>query len=196
VGHGTRTCPAFNPANNKIVMFKDSWQVLLPDILPEGEIYKHLKDTDIHNIATCIACHDVPSLPQQRTQTAKFANAPWVQPYDVLTPHIHYCMVLNHVGQPLIRFTSSCQVVKAVRDALIAHEDACAKAGVLHRDLSLGNIVIYVTHMVGLFHTQNSYFVLNFSVAKGTWQFMSANLVKKKHAAHTIEDDLESSFYI
>lgn len=77
VGRGTCACPAFDTVNNKVVMFKDSWRVSFPNILPEGETYKLLKDANVRNIATCIACHDVPSLPQQRTQTFKFVNASW-----------------------------------------------------------------------------------------------------------------------
>ncbi|KAG2049762.1 hypothetical protein BDR06DRAFT_830179, partial [Suillus hirtellus] len=118
-GQGTRACPAFDTVNNKVVMFKDSWHVSFPNILPEGETYKLLKDANIRNIATCIACHDVPSLPQQRTQTFRFANASWACTHQALTPHIHYCLVLNLVGKPLLHFASSRQVVEAVHDALI-----------------------------------------------------------------------------
>ncbi|KAG1765581.1 hypothetical protein EDD22DRAFT_765760, partial [Suillus occidentalis] len=53
--------------------------------------------------------------------------------------HIHYRLALNLVGKPLTQFESSREVVQAVRDALIAHDDACNKAGVLHQDLSVGN---------------------------------------------------------
>ncbi|KAG2065540.1 hypothetical protein BDR04DRAFT_948606, partial [Suillus decipiens] len=199
VGRGTHTCPAFDPVNNEVVIFKDSWQVSLHNILPEGETYKLLKDANIRNITTCIACHDVPSLPQQRTQTFKLVNASWACPHQTLTPHIHYHLVLNLVGKPLLHFMSSCQVVEAVCDILIAHEDTCNKAGMLHRDLSPGNIVMHGAISI----------LIDWDLAKllkiqgpqqltctGTWQFMSANLVGKKWATHTIKDDLESSFYI
>jgi hypothetical protein len=200
VGRRTRACPAFDPIHNKIVMFKDSWRVALPDILPEGVTYKLLNDANVCNVATCIACHDVPSLPQQRTQTMKFTSASWACHIGHLTPHIHYRLALNLVGKPLTQFESSCEVVQAVRDALIgtcfgthitrhiyistAHDDACNKAGVLHRDLSVGNVVIHgvigilidwdlaklialrgprqITRTVQSFFTQDSYFVLSF----------------------------------
>ncbi|KAG2030244.1 hypothetical protein BDR03DRAFT_878788, partial [Suillus americanus] len=199
VGRRTRTCPAFDPVNNKIVMFKDSWRVSLPDVLPEGETYKLLNDANVRNVATCIACHDVPSLPQQHAQTFKFSNASWALSHGALTPHIHYRLVLNLVGKPLVLFTSSRQVVKAVRDALIAHEDACNKVGVLHRDLSPGNIVM--DGAIGILIDWDLAKLLRIqgprqTTRTGTWQFMSAKLVENKHATHTIEDDLESSFYV
>ncbi|KAG1868916.1 hypothetical protein C8R48DRAFT_598373, partial [Suillus tomentosus] len=199
VGRRTRACPAFDPVHDKIVMFKDSWRVALPDILPEGVTYKLLKDANVRNVATCIACHDVPSLPQQRMQTLKFANASWACHHEHLTPHIHYRLVLNLVGKPLIQFISSRQVVEAVRDALIAHDDACNKAGVLHRDVSVGNVVIH--GVIGILIDWDLAKLLSIQGPRqitrtGTWQFMSANLVENKHATHTIEDDLESSFYV
>ncbi|KAG1777120.1 hypothetical protein EV702DRAFT_1045519 [Suillus placidus] len=118
----TRTCPAFEPVHYTIVMFKDSWWVALPDILPVGVTYKHLKNANVRNVATCIACHDIPSLPQQHTQTLKFANASWACHHGCLIPHIHHRLALNLVGKPLAQFVNSRQVVEAVRDALIGTE--------------------------------------------------------------------------
>ncbi|KAG2086011.1 uncharacterized protein F5147DRAFT_588715 [Suillus discolor] len=82
-----------------------------------------------------------------------------------------------------------------------AHQDAYQNAKILHRDLSVGNIVIYrgkgflidwdlaklviiqgprqTTHMVSSFHAQTH--CINFFGIQGTWQFMSAHLVKNTH---------------
>lgn len=119
VGRGTRTCPALNFKNKKVVMFKDSWRIALPDISPEGDTYKLLKTHNVRNVATCIACHDVPHLPQQHTKTFKFAAAPWACSNKVLTPHAHYRLVLNLVGEALTDFSHSREFVQSVRDALI-----------------------------------------------------------------------------
>jgi hypothetical protein len=48
--------------------------------------------------------------------------------------------------------------------------------------------------MVHLLHAQIHH--ADFSVTKGTWQFMSAHLIKNICAVHAVEDDLESSLYI
>ncbi|KAG2124763.1 hypothetical protein BD769DRAFT_1291472, partial [Suillus cothurnatus] len=79
------------------------------------------------------------------------------------------------------------------------HKDAYEKAGILHRDLSIGNIVIF--HGKGI--------LIDWDLAKsistkgprqstrtGTWQFMSGYLVQNQNAPHVVEDDLESSLYI
>ncbi|KAG2740242.1 hypothetical protein P692DRAFT_20678748, partial [Suillus brevipes Sb2] len=80
-----------------------------------------------------------------------------------------------------------------------AHKDAFELAKVLHRDLSVGNVVIY----------KGKGYLIDWDLAKlvningprqttctGTWQFMSAYLVEHKYAIHSVKDDLESSFYV
>lgn len=120
VGRWTRACPAFDLGNKKLVMFKDSWRVSLPDVLPEGETYKLLKSCDVSNVATCIAYHDVPpSIPQQSTQTVKFEHAEWASSHLPLTPHTLHRLVLDIVGEKLTNFESTRQLVLSVRDALI-----------------------------------------------------------------------------
>ncbi|KAG1869753.1 hypothetical protein C8R48DRAFT_567043, partial [Suillus tomentosus] len=57
--------------------------------------------------------------------------------------HIHYCLVLNIVATPITSFISSRQVVEVVQDALIAHQDAYEDCDILHRDLSVGNIMVH-----------------------------------------------------
>ncbi|KAG2029840.1 hypothetical protein BDR03DRAFT_839063, partial [Suillus americanus] len=217
IGRWTRTCPAFDKANNRVVMFKDSWRVTMKDVLPEGEAYKLLKSHNVRNVAECIAFHDViHPIPQQNTQTVKFASAEWACSNKAVTPHTLHRLVLHLVGEKLIDFKSSHQLVQSVHDALLAHQDAYEKAKLLHRDLSVGNIVIFrgqgflidwdlaklvtiegprqTTRTVHSLHAQIRR--TDFFATKGTWQFMSAHLVKNIRAVHAVEDDLESSLYV
>jgi hypothetical protein len=94
-------------------------------------------------------------------QTYKLADAVWACSHDAITQHIHYHLILNIVGKQLCEFACSHQLVTAVHDALIgmyfattpsqkcyihiatAHRDTYHNAGVLHQDLSIGNVVIY-----------------------------------------------------
>ncbi|KAG2089146.1 uncharacterized protein F5147DRAFT_658498 [Suillus discolor] len=177
----------------------DSWWVTITDVLPEGETYKIYIKNNVSNIASCIACHDVPSIPQQTLQTHKFADAVWACSHDVIIPHIHYRLVLNIVGKQLCEFASSRQLITAVCDALIAHKDAYHKAGVLHRDLSAGNVVIHDGK--GILIDWDLSKLIDIKGARkvtctGTWQFMSAHLVENEDATHDVEDDLESSLYV
>jgi len=95
----------------------------------------------------------------------------------------------------------------------LAHQ-AAVTAGILHRDLSPGNIIIVggrgflidwdfakhtcTTSRHRITHTVcdsflRVYFLMN---RQGTWQFMSANLIEDASAVHTYQDHLESSFWV
>ncbi|OJT12266.1 hypothetical protein TRAPUB_11200 [Trametes pubescens] len=54
----------------------------------------------------------------------------------------HMRIVIDDVGRPLTEFTSTHELVCAVRDAIRGHQLAWQKAKVMHRDISVGNILI------------------------------------------------------
>ncbi|KAI0689320.1 hypothetical protein C8T65DRAFT_588766 [Cerioporus squamosus] len=54
----------------------------------------------------------------------------------------HMRFVTDTVGRSLTRFRCTKELVTAVRDAIKGHRTALTKAGVLHRDISVGNILI------------------------------------------------------
>ncbi|OAX36143.1 hypothetical protein K503DRAFT_695679, partial [Rhizopogon vinicolor AM-OR11-026] len=55
--------------------------------------------------------------------------------------HRHYCLVLDIIGRALTELTSSHELVSVIQDSLVTHRSTYA-AGILHHDLSPGNIVI------------------------------------------------------
>ncbi|KAH9855743.1 hypothetical protein C2E23DRAFT_893185 [Lenzites betulinus] len=54
----------------------------------------------------------------------------------------HMRMVIDKVGRPLTQFTCTRELIEAVRDAVLGHKRAWEDARVLHRDISVGNILI------------------------------------------------------
>ncbi|KAI0656363.1 hypothetical protein C8Q70DRAFT_1011193 [Cubamyces menziesii] len=54
----------------------------------------------------------------------------------------HVRLVVNTLGRPLSRFKSTKELVMAMRDAIHGHRLATTYGGVLHRDVSSGNIMI------------------------------------------------------
>ncbi|KAI0706503.1 hypothetical protein C8Q76DRAFT_682878 [Earliella scabrosa] len=54
----------------------------------------------------------------------------------------HMRFVVDDVGRTLTDFKNTKELVRAVRDAIRGHRVAWEQAGVLHRDISLGNILI------------------------------------------------------
>ncbi|KIK17810.1 hypothetical protein PISMIDRAFT_110701, partial [Pisolithus microcarpus 441] len=59
--------------------------------------------------------------------------------------HTHYQLLLDLIGEWLTNFTSSWQLVQAIHDALLAHREEYV-VGILHRDISAGNIIIFLGH--------------------------------------------------
>ncbi|KAI0675551.1 hypothetical protein C8Q78DRAFT_331038 [Trametes maxima] len=54
----------------------------------------------------------------------------------------HMRIVIDDVGRPLTEFTCTHELVGALRDAIIGHRLLWEKANILHRDVSVGNILI------------------------------------------------------
>ncbi|KAI0667823.1 hypothetical protein C8Q78DRAFT_289572 [Trametes maxima] len=54
----------------------------------------------------------------------------------------HMRIVIDDVGRPLTEFKSTHELVTAVRDAILGHRLLWEKAEILHRDVSVGNILI------------------------------------------------------
>lgn len=197
-GRATRTCVAYDLSGDRKVFFKDSWRVDAEDVAPEGKIYALLNEQGVRNVPTCLASGDVVCQPEQLTMTVVLSRLDWVFRSElVLTAHRHHRIVLNIVGESLAKFTSSRELVQNVHDALIAHQDAF-RAGVLHRDISPGNIIVFL----------GTGYLIDWDLAKeirlgsprravrtGTWQFMSTALVADPAAEHTFVDDLESAFW-
>ncbi|KAI0750204.1 hypothetical protein C8Q80DRAFT_1269950 [Daedaleopsis nitida] len=54
----------------------------------------------------------------------------------------HMRFVVSDVGRPPTRFKNTKELVRAFRDAVCGHKLALTRAGILHRDVSIGNILI------------------------------------------------------
>ncbi|PPQ73445.1 hypothetical protein CVT26_015832 [Gymnopilus dilepis] len=113
-------------------------------------------------------------------------------------------MTLGVIGRRLTEFSSSREFVSAVADAMEAHDAAFFDARILHRDISVGNILI-TDEGKGLLvdwdlcinlNRVNERFCDRPPPRMGTWPFMSVALLKNPSAEHCIEDDRESALYV
>ncbi|KAH9855974.1 hypothetical protein C2E23DRAFT_559159 [Lenzites betulinus] len=221
VGRGTRgyvALPADNIADGKFCYLKDAWRVVGLDIDKEGTILEHLNEQKVKYTPT-LECHgDVGDPNQQVTQT----DALWDEVNErkeveerntegdtIVSPvkkHRHYRIVVKEVGQPMSEFTSSRQLVHALWCCITAHSEAY-KIGVIHRDISASNVLLYYDAK-----TKKSCGLLNdWELSKktdsprprgrqldrtGTWQFMSAMTLIKPWRRIEVEDELESFFNV
>uniref|UniRef100_A0A0W0FRP8 Protein kinase domain-containing protein n=1 Tax=Moniliophthora roreri TaxID=221103 RepID=A0A0W0FRP8_MONRR len=120
----------------------------------------------------------------------------------VLRNHQHYFIVFAQVGTPLKDFKNSFELVQATSHAIEAHKGAYEQAKILHRDISVGNILI-TDEGDGLLIDWEFSKPLDSSKARltertGTWQFMSGNLLSHEpgEANHVLADDLESFYHV
>ncbi|KAI0662207.1 hypothetical protein C8Q70DRAFT_963679 [Cubamyces menziesii] len=132
-----------------------------------------------------------------------------------LRRHVHYRIVVEEVALPLEEFEHGHHLVSVICDCIEAHEQA-AKLGILHRDISGGNILIYprvdegrngdkVVSMNGL--------LTDWELSKdikstgqprrarqpertGTWQYMSVALINNPKKVVEIADELEAFFHV
>ncbi|EPQ56820.1 hypothetical protein GLOTRDRAFT_137347 [Gloeophyllum trabeum ATCC 11539] len=153
-GRGTKTWLAVSAAASEsiysvgkemrqCVVIKDAWRDA--DRLPEKDIYARIHEKGhMFGVARCRGGFDVETVVHAQKKESHHTCAPRVNaflPEAKFCPRTHYRVVLESVGIPLSRFTSTRQLVKAVRDAVKGLRDM-AKAGILHRDISINNIMI------------------------------------------------------
>ncbi|KAH9942012.1 hypothetical protein B0H21DRAFT_793702, partial [Amylocystis lapponica] len=212
IGRGTRGYVAIDCDTEQFVWLKDVWRVDLPGMEKEGDILKKLNDRNVRNIPT-VVCHG--DILGQRTVTQDYTDTGEDDPdtMGALKAHCHYRLVEYEIGQALEEFLDGYDLVSVIVDCLIAHHDAY-KIGILHRDISAGNILI-ITTIEGGEACQHG--LLNdWELAKelpnpdtpeaqisarqpnrtGTWLFLSAASLQDKYKEIVLQDDLESFFHV
>ncbi|KAI0643940.1 hypothetical protein C8Q79DRAFT_914438 [Trametes meyenii] len=203
-GRATKGFVALDLIEGIAVFIKDTWRPGEPTVRTEKSIYEHLwaePSREMH-IPTLLGGGDVglPNAPQRT-----------IIPEGVsILPRIHTRLVFKEVCASLEDFRSPRELVGALAGALRAHRWAWEKRKILHRDVSVGNILIYENpdnpegSMRGL--------LCDWELAKteaqirnpratqasrsGTWQFMSAILLWFPHKNHQLSDDLESFMHV
>ncbi|KAG6815252.1 hypothetical protein H0H87_003592, partial [Tephrocybe sp. NHM501043] len=136
---------------------KDSWQA--HELDPEATILQELMEKKVEHVPIFVCGGNIK---MEATMTDLYIPAPNstqsnTNPYPAyhkskwnktstnkwITQRIHhYCFIVNTIGKPLNTFCDSKQLLQVVYDAFKAHRQACEKAGILHCDISTGNILI------------------------------------------------------
>ena len=138
-----------------MVFFKEQWRANAIGVHPELETYQRLHEHNVSHIATAIAGGDVRGeRGLHKTISQRYFDKEGIDMHE----RIQTRLVLKEVGRPLESYADSIDLILVVNDALqgvclhlalknwlqfcIGHQEAWEKAGVLHRDVSIGNILI------------------------------------------------------
>ncbi|KAI6113749.1 hypothetical protein EDD16DRAFT_1122776 [Pisolithus croceorrhizus] len=199
IGRSTRTVPVCDFVDRKPgkkAFLKEYWR-------PEGmrgevEVYEHLVKHGIPHIAPLMCGGDVP-----RGETRTHERARKTGSCPIIHRYLHR-LVLAFVGRRLTQFKCTKELALVVLHAMEAHWEAYKKAKVLHRDVSVNNILIngngegvLIDWELAMFLDDNSDSdIIKRHDRTGTWQFISAALLRKPRQKHALEDDIESFVHV
>ncbi|KAI0760000.1 hypothetical protein BD413DRAFT_617504 [Trametes elegans] len=120
--------------------------------------------------------------------------------------HSHYRLVVKEVCRPLEDFKDDAKLLLVMYCALRAHKQAYTLAGIIHRDISAGNILIYPDA-----NGESCGVLKDWDLLKqmanvkpggrqldrtGTWQFLSVAALDNSSKKIILQDDLESVFHV
>ncbi|KAI0334154.1 hypothetical protein GY45DRAFT_1270329 [Cubamyces sp. BRFM 1775] len=203
-GRGGKCFIAYDVDRGCLVVLKDYWCANVSTVHRELDTYQRFHDTGVvENVAEAIAGGDVLSGDgKQQLTTSQKGSTLRVEPAE----RFHHRLVFRNVGRPLETYERSSELVEKVLEAIFGHFEAWQKAGVLHRDVSIGNILIDVD--------TNDAFLNDWDLCKyreelglrgtaaseygrsGTWPYLSGILLEYPRKPNELSDDLESFVYV
>ncbi|KAI0330530.1 hypothetical protein GY45DRAFT_750579 [Cubamyces sp. BRFM 1775] len=217
-GKCTRGYWATQVETGRVVFLKDTWR--LPGD-QEGTVISELNAAGVRNVPTVVAHGDVyfkarPAKTKitlrgvQHTKMDHYCMKAWACPVlgekVAVSTHIHYRLVVGEVGYGLERIRGTQELLGATYDVFHAMRDASDKTSRLHRDISIGNIILVqevsgVSRKGYLIDWETSDKVDEHGhafdrVRTGTWKFMSMKILEYPERGHTLQDDMESLLYV
>ncbi|TFK38951.1 hypothetical protein BDQ12DRAFT_650578 [Crucibulum laeve] len=191
-GRATRAYPVYDMTMKKVVFMKDTWRS--SKLEKETAILKELNEKKVRNVPKLLVGEDIPN---QITRTDQFIASTWRAGKVSVTRRLHNRFLEDFVGRHLKKFKSSKELMQAIYDALLAHQDAYELCHILHRDISDRNVLL---------DGEGGGVLNDWDMAKrvtedkkpraygrtGTWLFMSTLMLQKPGKQHVLQDDLES----
>ncbi|KAI0324551.1 hypothetical protein GY45DRAFT_1331419 [Cubamyces sp. BRFM 1775] len=221
-GRSTRGYWAVNASTGAVVFLKDTWRSSALHEL-EGDVLRHLNELCARNVpglsvhGDVLDCSMTPSEqigsgPVQRTRTGKYADQLWAcsigEQHVHVGEYIHHRLVYSTVGYTLHHLKGTEELLHATHDVFTAMRDALSKDSRIHRDLSVGNIILVKEPGSDI----RKGYLIDWEVSDrvddagnalhagrtGTWAFMSARMLsmEEEYGKHTFADDMEALVYV
>ncbi|KAI0341720.1 hypothetical protein BDW22DRAFT_1358563 [Trametopsis cervina] len=199
----TRGYLAWGLIEQELMFLKDTWRTEVKGTLSEAQAYERLKDHVFQFLPYVVISGDVsfPGGKRQCTKTQLYTARAyeWSRPGAWPRNHIHH-RIVQQLALPLHLVRNSRQLTRAIRNTLQVILWASGKPGLLHRDISAGNIMLD-EKMEGILNDwDHAIEVSEIRAAHryrtGTWQFMSIAILQDPTKVHSIIDDVESCFWV
>ncbi|TFY68521.1 hypothetical protein EVJ58_g968 [Rhodofomes roseus] len=208
-GRGMRGYIAYDVSRRRLVFLKDHWRPCIKSSLFEGEVLQSMRSAGVQYVPTPLAAGIVQDeMGVQETCTQDFL------PVDERTGcyaprQEHYRLVVKEIGEPLDKHKTPKELVKVMWHALHAHRQAWQDQKLLHCDISAGNILI-LRYLDRRGKEQTIGLLIDWEMCRyqiyletmsrpgrsGTWEFMSARLLRYPGRRHEVADDLEAFVHV
>ncbi|KAI0326206.1 hypothetical protein GY45DRAFT_1348458 [Cubamyces sp. BRFM 1775] len=224
-GRATRGYWAVQATTGRMAFLKDTWRAPSSRTEAEGDILGRLNDLGIRNIPRLATHGDVFDVREgscleslrarpvyQTSRTGDYEDKPWICVIDgehaKLGSFRHYRLVTYTVGYGLESLRGTEELLRAHFDVFLAMRDALAKDSRIHRDLSVGNVILVkepgnATRTGYLIDWETSDRVDEQGEAlhtgrAGTWAFMSIRMLNAEQelGRHTFQDDMEALLWV
>ncbi|KAI0724850.1 hypothetical protein C8Q72DRAFT_647456 [Fomitopsis betulina] len=210
-GRGTKCYIAYDISHDRLVFLKDFWRPDVTSAQPEGAVLRELRSSGVQNVPTPLAAGDVRNSDSEEVQKTCTQALLGRDEKTQCRPAtlIHYRLVVQEICRPLEDHESALTLTQVMLDALLAHEQAYTLKGYLHRDLSNNNILLWFytdvngnTHILGILNDWDLCKATQYLATvsrpgrSGTWQFMSAKLLRNPGKKHELADDLEAFVHV
>ncbi|KAI0629910.1 hypothetical protein C8Q77DRAFT_275036 [Trametes polyzona] len=214
---------AVDVLKKRVMFLKDTWRTDVDAM--EGSTLLDLQEADVRHVPALEYHCDVPVAVighkgqhivlcmvgerRQTTLTQKYLKAKWL---CSSSPKLHrrvvkrtrYRLVVECAGYSLMNCRGSLELFSGAYHALEAMRDAYERCDLLHRDVTAGNIVLYKKPD----SEEREGYLIDWELAskKGnqrlaydpslSWQFVSIAVGTAMGEKHTIQDDMESLYYV
>ncbi|KAJ3475891.1 hypothetical protein NLI96_g11530 [Meripilus lineatus] len=225
-GRGTRGFWALSKKDGSIVFVKDTYRAINRDAAREGDTLETLLAKGVQNVPKLHAHGDVPDGNHgfQHTWTQHYVEKYYCGGNSPIVQYVHYRLVSKTVGLSLahapntsrelltstqhafqgpFRFNDRLCPNKLIFCALVtALYDAYTLCRLMHRDISVGNIIIDRVSKKGVLIDWEMAYKVDRDTGprtpyrSGTWQFMAHELLRRPKTLHLPYHDIESFFWV
>ncbi|KAI0671018.1 hypothetical protein C8Q78DRAFT_1033465 [Trametes maxima] len=219
VGRGTRGYWAVDVTSSRVLFLKDTWRIASSGSV-EGDLLEYLCQIGVRNVPSLAIHGDVPHYVSDRdtdtdwqhSLTDRCLEAGWACPVARTKASarkvMHYRLVMDTVGYGLSTIKGTEELLHVMYDVFTAMQDALSKDSRIHRDISLGNVVLVKEPGQDI----RKGYLIDWEVSDevdeegnschtgraGTWPFSSWRMLDwhEEKGRHTILDDMDSLIHV